>query len=167
MSEAGPVEAGFASPVPACPPAVEPVVSERELVVMLGDRRWRVRGLDKVTSFDVLRVNVLVSRDGPAAGPSSAGRFHVDTLDLYSARARLVFVAAAAAELGIEPEVVKADVGRVLLACEARAEEVIAAATAPVTPEVTVSPEGRAAALALLRDPNLVDRVGEAFGSVG
>jgi DNA primase len=162
----GPVEPGFASPVPSSPrgPACE--VSERELVVVLGDRRWRVRGLDKVTSFDVLRVNVLVSRDTPSVGPS-AGRFHVDTLDLYSARARLVFVAAAAAELGMELELVKADLGRVLLACEARAEEVIAAATAPTVPEVTISAEGRAAALALLRDPGLVERIGEAFGSVG
>jgi hypothetical protein len=91
----------------------------------------------------------------------------VDTLDLHSARARLVFVAAAAAELGIEPEVVKADLGRVLLAAEGRAEEVIAAATAPAVPEVTISPEGRAAALALLRDQGLVDRVGEAFAAVG
>jgi hypothetical protein len=168
LAVSGPVEEGFASPVPTGPPVVEPVVSERELVVVLGDRRWRVRGLDRVTSFDVLRVNVLVSRDTPSGDRSgTAGRFHVDTLDLYSARARLVFVAAAAGELGVEPEVVKADVGRVLLACEARAEEVIAAATAPVVPEVTISPEGRAAALALLRDPGLVDRVAEAFGSVG
>jgi DNA primase len=164
----GAVEAGFASPVPSPSPGPACEVSERELVVALGDRRWRVRGLDKVTSFDVLRVNVLVSRDTPSAGLSGvAGRFHVDTLDLYSARARLAFVAAAAAELGVEPEVVKADVGRVLLACEAWAEEVIAAATAPVVPEVTITAEGRAAALALLRDPNLVDRVAEAFGSVG
>jgi hypothetical protein len=182
VQPSGPVEEGFASPVPAGPPVVEPVVSERELVVVLGDRRWRVRGLEKVTSFDVLRVNVLVSRDTPAAGPSvgpaagpssgfpagsSGGRFHVDTLDLYSARARLVFVAAAAAELGVEPELVKSDLGRVLLACEARAEEVIAAATAPVVPEVTVSAEGRAAALVLLRDPGLVNRIGEAFAAVG
>jgi hypothetical protein len=168
VQPSGPVAAGFGSPVPAGPPVVEPVVSERELVVVLGDRRWRVRGLEKVTGFDVLRVNLLVSRDTPAAGPSSgAGRFHVDTLDLYSARARLVFVAAAAAELGIEPEVVKSDLGRVLLAAEGRAEEVIAAATAPAEPEVTITAEGRAAALALLRDPGLVERVGEAFAAVG
>jgi DNA primase len=61
VQPSGAVEAGFTSPVPAGPSAVEPVVSQRELVVVLGDRRWRVRGLDKVTSFDVLRVNVLVS----------------------------------------------------------------------------------------------------------
>jgi DNA primase len=170
---AGPVEPGFASPVPGLVAGVEPVVSERELVLVLGDRRWRVRGLEKVTSFDVLRVNLLVSRDLGHPGQSgvgqsgAGGRFHVDTLDLYSARARVVFVAAAAAELGVEAEVVKADVGRVLLVAEVRAEEVIAAGAAPAKPEVTISPEARAAALALLRDPDLVGRVTDAFTAVG
>ena len=94
-----------------------------------------------MSGFDVLRVNLLVARTDLAPADSSVG-FHVDTLDLYSARARSVFVAAAAGELRLEPEVVKADLGRVLLACEARAEEVIAAAQAPTKPEVTVSGRG-------------------------
>jgi DNA primase len=78
-----------------------------------------------------------------------------------------VFVAAAAGELRLEPEVVKADLGRVLLACEARAEEVIAAAQAPAKPEVSVSGSRRAAALDLLRDPGLIARIGEGFAAVG
>jgi len=138
----------------------------RELVVELGTRRWRVRGLEKVSGFDVLRVNLLVARTDLAPADSSVG-FHVDTLDLYSARARAVFVAAAAGELRAEPEVVKADLGRVLLACEARAEEVIAAAQAPTKPEVTVSGARRAAALELLRDPHLIARIEADFAAVG
>ncbi|MBS2936866.1 toprim domain-containing protein [Nocardioides sp. J2M5] len=69
----------------------------RELLVEFAERRWRVRGLDKVTSFDVLRVNLLVTVSGQADGPSpsSGSGFHVDTLDLYSARARAAFVVAA------------------------------------------------------------------------
>lgn len=138
----------------------------RELVVELGTRRWRVRGLDKVSGFDALRVNVLVARtDHPDSAPGAG--FHVDTLDLYSARARAAFVAAAAGELRAEPEVVKADLGRVLLACEARAEEVIAAAQAPTKPEVTVSGARRAAALDLLRDPDLIARIEGDFAAVG
>ncbi len=58
---------------------------------------------------------VLVSSGAVAAG------FHVDTLDLYSARARGVFITQAAVELKIAPEVIKSDLGRVLLACEAKA----------------------------------------------
>jgi hypothetical protein len=154
-----------ASPVvrPSTPQPVQ-TATDRELVLTIGARRWRVRGLEKATSFDLLRVNLLVA---VVDGGSGAHRFHVDTLDLYSARARAVFIAAAAAELGVEVEVVKADLGRVLLACEARAEEVITTALAPQRPEVTVTPEGRAAALALLTDPELIGRIEADFAKVG
>lgn len=140
----------------------------RELVIELGTRRWRVRGLEKVTSFDVLRVNLLVMRtDRPRLAADAPPGFHVDTLDLYSARARSVFVAAAAQELRFEPDVVKADLGRVLLACETKAEEVIAAAQAPAKPEVKLTSAQREAALELLRDPHLVKRIEADFGRVG
>ena len=143
----------------------------RELLVEFAERRWRVRGLDKVTSFDVLRVNLLVtihtpSGEGQPALGSGAG-FHVDTLDLYSARARAAFVAAAAGELRLAPEVVKADLGRVLLACEAKAEEVIAAAQAPAKPEIRLTSAQRDAALDLLRDPDLIARIEKDFARVG
>jgi len=168
VEPAGLVEPGLVSPVPQATASPAPVVSGRELVLRLGERRWRVRGLDKVTSFDLLRVNVLVALDAAAGADASAThRFHVDTLDLYSARARQVFVATAAAELGLEPEVVKRDLGRVLLVCEARAEEVIAAAQTPVTPEVVISAEARAAALAFLAAPDLVERIAADFATVG
>lgn len=78
-----------ASPVPAAPasPAddIEAEQSEREVVMVLGERRYRVRGLHKNLSFEQLKVNVLVARTNNAA-------FHVDTLDLYSARHRGVYV---------------------------------------------------------------------------
>ncbi len=141
----------------------------RELLVEFAERRWRVRGLDKVTSFDVLRVNLLVTIHTPSGeGQQTSGAgFHVDTLDLYSARARAAFVAAAAGELRLAPEVVKADLGRVLLACEAKAEEVIAAAQTPAKPEVRLTSAQREAALDLLRDPDLIARIEKDFARVG
>lgn len=149
-------------------PADPGQVVGRELIVEFAQRRWRIRGLEKVTSFDVLRVNLLVTitSDEPSSTPSATtgSGFHVDTLDLYSARARNVFVAAAAAELRLAPEVVKADLGGVLLACEAKAEEVIAAAQAPAKPEVRLTSAQREAALELLRDPHLVKRIEADFG---
>lgn len=133
-------------------------VDDRELVVVFAERRWRVRGLHKVSSFDLLRVNVLV-----AVGD----RFHVDTLDLYSARARQAFTLTAAAELGLDEGVVKRDLGRVLLACEEHAETVIAAAQQPKSVEVVLSDGERSAALELLRDPLLVERITADFAKVG
>jgi DNA primase len=69
-------------PARAAGPLVE--LSGDELRVQVDGRRWRVRGLGKASSFEALRVNVLVAREHPARGEV----FHVDSLDLYSARAR-------------------------------------------------------------------------------
>ena len=65
------------------PPAIpaEPVaqVSGDEITIHENERRYRIRGLAKNLSHELLKVNLLVSR---------GDLFHVDTLDLYSARQR-------------------------------------------------------------------------------
>jgi len=139
-------------------PAPAPEVVDGELRVVFGDRRWRVRGLARVSSFESLRVNVLVGR---------GQRFHVDTFDLLSAKARQVFVTAASAELQLDEAVIKGDVGRVLLACEAEAERVVRDAQTPDRTVVVLGDVERAAALELLEDPRLVDRVVADFARVG
>ncbi len=138
-------------------------VTGREVVLTFGERRWRVRGLDKASSFDVLRVNVMAS----AADGDGGSRFHVDTLDLYSARARSVFIAAAAGELGLDPDIVKRDLGRVLLACEGLADEAVTAAQAPADEPEPMSDADRIAALGLLRDPDLAGRIVSDFARAG
>ncbi len=159
-----PAEPLLASPVPPPVPA-EPVaeIAGDEVTLHYGDRRWRVRGLARVSSFEALRVNVLVSRPDPRHGQV----FHVDTLDLYSARARAVFVKAAAGEIGVAEEVVHRELGRVLLACEGLAEEVVRSAQAPADTTVTLSAAEEEAALELLRDPHLVDRIAGDFLRAG
>ncbi len=141
-----------ATPEPA-PPTEPPPVEERgeEIVMTLGDRRWRIRGVAKNTSFDALRVNVLVAREGQG--------FHVDTLDLYSARHRKAYLQEAASELGLEERVVKKDLGQVLLRLEALQEEQIQKALEPKEKTVELDDDEREAALALLRDPKLLDRI--------
>ncbi|MHB8660146.1 MAG: CHC2 zinc finger domain-containing protein [Solirubrobacteraceae bacterium] len=155
-----PVASASTSPGSACP-SVE--LAGDELRVGLDDRRWRVRGLGKVTSFDALRLNVLVARDDERCGHV----FHVDTLDLYSARARGVFCRQAAGELGVAEELVARDLGRVLLVCEERAEEAIRQAQTPSQPEVVLSDAERERALELLCDPRLVERIVGDFATSG
>ena len=88
--------------------------------------------------------------------------------DLYSARARAGFVSAAAVEVGVDEVTIKTDLGRVLLACEAEAERVVAAAQEPVVPVVVeLSDDERAAAMGLLRDPDLIGRVAGDLGAGG
>ncbi|MDQ3256474.1 MAG: CHC2 zinc finger domain-containing protein [Acidobacteriota bacterium] len=61
-------------PPPPAPSSDTPIeLNGEELIMPCGDRRYRVRGIQKNLSFDSLRVNILASR-GEA--------FHVDTLEL-------------------------------------------------------------------------------------
>ena len=130
-----------------------------ELRLTFDDRRWRVRGLGRASSFEVLKVNVLAAR---------RDRFHVDNFDLYSAKARANFVAAAAAEIGADAEVVKSDLGRVLLACETEAARAVTDnQTSDVAEPVVLSEAEEDAALDLLRDPNLIDRIAGDLARVG
>jgi DNA primase catalytic core len=163
--QAEPLPASVLPPAPA--PEVPAQVNEREVVLGFGEgkdaRRWRVRGLPKNLAVGVLKVNLMVSDE--------AGSFHVDSLDLYAARARAVFLQQAAAELGAPETLLKSDLGRVLLKLEALQDEAIGAALAPKEPLAPAMTDAeRDAALALLRSPQLVARIladFEACGIVG
>ncbi|NOZ95402.1 MAG: toprim domain-containing protein [Acidobacteria bacterium] len=160
----GPAPLAPSSPEPPAPKPVVPAeVRDNEIVITLGDRRWRVRGLGRNMSFEQLRVNVLVSLAGAEA-------FHVDTFDLYSAKHRASFVKQTAAELGVKEGIVKKDLGRVLLKLEELQEEQIRAALEPKEKTVAIGDREREEALELLKDPKLLSRVVadlEACGLVG
>src|SRR6185503_8850952 len=160
---AAPPSAPPASPVPSREPAAALTLARSgdEVVATVADRRYRVRGLAKNLSPDALRVNLLVQREADV---------HVDTLDLYVARARGVFVAQAAKELGLSEETIKREVGALILALEALVTEQIAATLTPTAaPNAApaMSETERAHALALLRDPMLLDRILADFERAG
>jgi len=106
----------------------------------------------------VLKVNVLVRRDES---------FYVDTFDLYAARARGVFVKEAARELGFDPEVIKRDLGKVLLKLEELQDQQIEEALAVNNDEIELSDKDKQAALDLLKEPNLVERILADFAACG
>jgi len=139
--------------------AAEPRGSAEELIFQFVDRRWRIRGFSKNTSAEQLKINALVSREG--------GGFHVDNLELYSARQRGVFQKLAADELGVEENLIKRDLGELLLKLETRQEEALRAALEPKKPEVVLTEVEQEAALELLRDPRLMERILEDFERSG
>ena len=148
-----------ASPVPqTAAPEIEAEIRENEILLPIGNRSWRVRGLEKNLAFDVLKVNVLV-RKGEA--------FYVDTLDLYAARSRSVFVREAAKELAVEEVTVKKDLGRVLLALEGLQEKQIQEALAVKEDRIELSDTDKQTALELLVSKNLVDRILKDFERCG
>ena len=129
-----------------------------EITLSLGDRRYRVRGLAKNLSFELLKVNVLAAR-GEA--------FYVDTLDLYSAKQRQSYITHAALELQVREEILKTDLGRVLMRLEALQEAAVVKALSPEPVGPKMSDVEREAALALLRSPDLVGRILTDFETCG
>lgn len=67
-------------------------IKDKEITLTFGtgqdSRRYRVRGLSKNRSFELLKVNLLIAR-----GDGLEMRFYVDTLDLYSAKQRQSYIA--------------------------------------------------------------------------
>jgi DNA primase catalytic core len=153
-----------AVPVPAAANVDMPVEMRGEDVVLkFGDREYRARGLKKNTSAELLRVNLRVM------GVNVHGdvALHVDTLELNASRQRMAFIKQAAEELGIKEEIVRHDVGKVLLKLEEVRDAQLAEALAPKEPEIKLTEGERAEALALLRDPRLLDRIVEDFARCG
>jgi hypothetical protein len=150
--------------MPFAAPAEVPVELRGEDVLMrFGDREYRVRGLAKNTSSEVLRINLRV------LGVNAYGdvALHVDTLELNAARPRMTFIKQAAEELGIKEEIVRRDVGKLLFKLEELRDEQIRLALLPKDQAVTISEEDRAAAMELLRDPKLLERIVEDFARCG
>lgn len=132
--------------------------TEHETTISLGDRSYRVRGLKKNTSYDHLKINLMASNDNG---------FHNDTLDLYSAKQRITFINQACVELGVQDEVIKKDLGKVLLKLEELQAQQIKDALEVEPEEKPISNEEREAALDLLKDPNLMERILNDFNKAG
>ena len=129
-----------------------------EITIAQGDRRYRIRGLAKNLSTDILRVNLLATR-GDA--------LHVDTLDMNVDRQRVMFSKRAAEELDVKEDVIRKDLGRVFFQLETLRNELIQKALNPKDEEIQLSPEEKAAALDLLQDPNLLNRILDDFARCG
>ena len=155
---------------PTAPPPLPVEVAENgELRMVLGDRAYRVRGVEQNTSDQLLKVWLKVERgDG----------FHLDTVDLAQDKQRMAWVRRVAVELGVSEDVARSDLGKVLRACEERQSALIRErlekskkpADGATNAADALSEEQREAGLSLLRDPNLIERIVadvEATGVVG
>ncbi len=155
-----------AEPLPpvAAPPSSSSIldtpveIKGDEVTITEGDRRYRIRGLGRNLSQEILKVNVLATR-GDA--------IHVDTLDLNLDRQRAAFIKRAAEELEVQEDVIRKDLGRVFLRLEVMRSEQIRKTLEPKEEEVKLSQEERAAALELLGDPNLMSRILDDFARCG
>jgi DNA primase catalytic core len=159
-----PVEEPAARPMPLSTPTEPQVKTEGgEVAVTIGPREYRVLGLDKCTSRGQMRVNVKVS------GHNVRGEFcyHGDTLDMEAFRQRAAFVKQAAHELAAKEETIHREVGQLWTVLAELQRERIAKVLAPPEETALMTAEEQAAAMELLRDPRLLERVLEDFEKCG
>lgn len=148
-----------ASPVPPAPRDELPCEIEgKDLFLSLEDRKYRVRGWEKPLNPETLKVNLMVSR-GTA--------FHVDTLDLYLAKARAGFIRQAGLELSESEDTLKQDLGKVLRKVEAMQAAALTEALAGKTQVPSLTETEHAEALELLKSPDLMARILRDFEALG
>ncbi|MGH9768142.1 MAG: CHC2 zinc finger domain-containing protein [Blastocatellia bacterium] len=144
------------TPVIEISPAVEfEKLPEGALRAVINAREYRVRGLQPV-GLDRLKVNLRLS---------VGGAFHLDTIDLYQARARSNFAQTAAKLCRVEESQIAADLLSLIESLERmRLDMKKTSAGAEAAPMTASEKE---AALAFLQSPNLCERVIEDFKRCG
>jgi len=93
--------------------------------------------------------------------------YHVDTLELYSARQRALFIKQCADELSLEERVLKRDLGKVLLKLESLQEAHIKKTLQPQEQQIRLSESDKKEALEFLREPDLLERILRDFDHCG
>lgn len=148
-----------ASPLPEGPKVDLDVDAQPDQILIgIGDRRYRIRGLAQNPSLTPIKVNVLVSRHDA---------FHADTFEINVARHRAAFATHAAKELSLKEEVIGKDLGRILLKLEELHEQSLKKTDDQKPEIVTLSEDERTAALDLLKSPKLLDRLLTDFHACG
>ena len=139
----------------ACPSALQP--RDEAWFMELEGREYRVAGLEKTIGSDALKVTLRLRL---------GDRFHLDQVDLCRDSERRRFVERAVEETGLTADLLKRDMGKLLLAVE-QAQVELARPQEAAAPVVTLTPEEREEALQWLRQPNLVERLRQAFHQAG
>lgn len=159
VDEASPVVAKKEAVEPSKPVVTELIAKGEHYELELGDRRYRVGGLAKNTGLDALKVTLRLW---------SAERFHVDQLDLCKDIDRRRFCERGAHECRLDAELIKRDLGKLLLACERAQDARLGAANDPAEAvAVAIDPDERKEADELLRAPDLMKKLGAAFDEAG
>jgi DNA primase len=122
-----------------------------------GSRLYRIGGLNKNNSPEVLKITLRITCEG---------LMHVDSLDLYRDGERRKFIERAAEETTLEKDLLKRDLGKLLLLLEQVQEQRLNTASEAQGIE-PMSEAERAEALELLRSPDLLKRIVTAYAQAG
>lgn len=125
--------------------------------ITFGSRLYRIGGLHKNNSPEVLKITLRITCEG---------LMHVDSLDLYRDGERRKFIERAAEETTLEKDLLKRDLGKLLLLLE-QAQEQRLNTTSEAQGIEPMSEAERTAALELLRSPDLLKRIVTAYAQAG
>ncbi len=140
-----------ASVVPEAGSSTKAEVTEHEVNIVFGSRKYRIRGLAKNLSYEQLKLNIHVTKDE---------NYYIDTLDLYHAKARSTYIKQASIELGTEQTTIKKDIGKILVKLEELQEQQIKSTLEPKEQtQPTLTESQYSAAMELLKSPNLLERI--------
>jgi DNA primase catalytic core len=155
-----PLAAASAAPSAADAPIF--TTADRAIIMTCGEplgpelvakgRAWRIVGLENNTTYDRLKVNVRLSYRKAV---------HLDTFDLCLWRERKGFAAVAAQVTGIEAATAEADLAALVEHLQTLQQERLIAALKPVAAKagVVISPDQESEAMAILKNPRMLDRV--------
>lgn len=124
-------------------------------IFVIDGREYRIKGLSPV-GFDRLRVNVRIKVENS---------FHVDTLDLYQARARAHFAQAVANLCNVDERQTARDLLQLVERLEAMRLKMRRAKETDRKEPMSLSQQE--AATAFLRDPKIIERIVEDFRRCG
>jgi DNA primase len=140
------------------PPALDVHEIDGDVFVTSPARSWRIRGAQSGDSDGAQMLRVALS-----VTDTRSDRFHLDTLDLYSARQRTAFLSAAVTELHTAIETLRPEMARVIAAAEMAHDR----EAEPEDPLPEMTEADRTAATELLCSPDLIGRVTADLGSLG
>ncbi|MBU3915321.1 toprim domain-containing protein [bacterium] len=140
------------------PPDGVLTIKGEEIFSHFGKRQYRIRGLFKNLSLEVLRINLKVVFNE---------HYYLDHLDLYHAKSRLHFIQHACEELGVKEAILKSDLGHILLKLEEIQVDAMEKTLKPDKPKITLSAEQEQEAIAFLRSQDLIEKISEHFRTCG
>lgn len=147
------------SPHPKAPvDEVKADITDQAIKFTFSNRHYRLRGMTKTPSYDSLKINLLVKRDDG---------LHSDILDLYSAKQRSAFIKQASIELGVDSDLIKKDLGQLLLKLEALQDEQIKQNPGSGKTRLELSEPEHTAAMELLKDKHVLNRILDDFNTCG
>ena len=141
-------------------PATEPALIERGeyFTITLSDIEYRIGGLTKNNSLEVMKITLRVSYDG---------LMHVDTLDLYRDVDRRKFIERANEETLLDRTLLKKNLGTILLSLEQKQEKRILGVTEEPEKRSQMTERDREEAFRFLKNGDLLEKVVNLYDFIG